>query len=87
VLDGITIESADAGDVRDLAAALERQPPTAAATEALETWSRADDADVRVAVCEACANAGTDDAEAILKRLRIDTNDRVTNAAIDAYSG
>jgi hypothetical protein len=52
---------------------------------ALEACAEADDPDVRVAVCEACAAIDADEADALLRQLRIDTNDRVATAAMAAY--
>lgn len=55
--------------------------PTNVAT-VLERHAGSDDPDVRFAVCRVCAEIEDERATNILKRLRIDTNNRVASAAV-----
>lgn len=52
---------------------------------ALETCAEADDPDARVAVCDACDAIDAEATDDIVRRLRIDTNDRVATAAMEAH--
>jgi len=49
----------------------------------LERHADADDPDVRLAVCRVCAESEGERASALLRRLRIDPDDRVANAAVN----
>jgi hypothetical protein len=75
----------DPADIRDLGDRVDGDPVPDGVITALETCAEADDPDVRVAVCDACAEIPGDAVESILGRLRIDTNDRVATAAMEAY--
>jgi hypothetical protein len=57
------------------------------AVAALERGADADDPEVRLAVCEVCATLEDDRARELLKRRRIDPDDRVANAAVEGLSG
>lgn len=75
----------DPADIRELGDRVDDEPVPDDVVTALETCAEADDPDVRVAVCDACAELPDDAVESILGRLRIDTNDRVATAAMEAY--
>jgi len=81
--------TADPAAVRELGDALATAEPDDGlpdeAVAALETCAEADDPDVRVAVCDACAAVEVDAVDEIVRRLRIDTNDRVAAAAMEVY--
>jgi hypothetical protein len=79
------VSTQDPSDIRDLGDRVSEEPIPDAVVEALEACVTAEDPNVRVAVCEACAEIPGDEAESILTDLRIDTNDRVAEAAMDAY--
>jgi hypothetical protein len=88
VVEGLAEEIAatrDPADIRDLGDRVDGDPVPDGVITALETCAEADDPDVRVAVCDACAEIPGDAVESILGRLRIDTNDRVATAAMEAY--
>ena len=71
------------GDIHSLGAELPTDSVPDDAAAVLEEHADADDPDVRLAVCEVCAGIGEEWAEEILKRRRIDTDDRVVSTAID----
>jgi hypothetical protein len=75
----------DPVDIRELGDRVDEEPVPDDVVTALETCAEADDPDIRVAVCDACAELPGDAVESILGRLRIDTNDRVATAAMEAY--
>jgi hypothetical protein len=83
------VSTADPAVVRELGDALATAEPDDGlpdeAVAALETCAEADDPDVRVAVCDACAAVEVDAVDEIVRRLRIDTNDRVAAAAMEVY--
>jgi len=75
----------DPSDIRDLGERANEEPVPEEAIRALKSCMEAEDPDVRVAVCEACGEIPGEEVESILGRLRIDTNDCVAEAAMDAY--
>lgn len=79
----------DPAAVRELGDALAAAEPADGLPDevvtALETCAEADDPEVRVAVCEACEAVETGATDEIVRGLRIDTNDRVATAAMEAY--
>jgi hypothetical protein len=85
---GLAEEAASTRDpeaIRNLGDRIDGGPVPDEVVTALETCAEADDPDVRVAVCDACAAITDDEVASILGRLRIDTNDRVATAAMEAY--
>lgn len=70
-------------DIHSLGAELPTDGVPDDAAAVLEEHADADDPDVRLAVCEVCADIGEEWAEEILKRRRIDADDRVVSTAID----
>lgn len=73
-----------ADDVQRLGTALTEHPATDEVLAALDEWADSDDPEIRIAVCEACAEIKNSKAEDILQLLKIDRNDRVMRAATDA---
>jgi hypothetical protein len=84
LLDSLRAEPPDPETVRELGEAVPSDSPPEAVVETLAACSRADDPAVRVAVCEVCADLEDPEAESVLERLRIDTNDRVATTAMNA---
>jgi hypothetical protein len=84
LLDDLRAEPAEPETVRELGETLSTTDPSAEVVETLDRCSRADDPEVRVAVCDVCADLDGPEPESILQRLRIDTNDRVATTAMDA---
>ncbi|WP_165853239.1 hypothetical protein [Halonotius aquaticus] len=73
-----------ANDVQRLGTALTEYPATDEVLAALDEWADSDDPEIRIAVCEACAEIEDSKSEDILQLLKIDRNDRVMRAATDA---
>ncbi|RJX44126.1 hypothetical protein DM826_03360 [Halonotius aquaticus] len=67
-----------------LGTALTEYPATDEVLAALDEWADSDDPEIRIAVCEACAEIEDSKSEDILQLLKIDRNDRVMRAATDA---
>ena len=79
------ISADDPAVVRELGDHVDDERVPDAVLRALETCAEADDPDVRVAVCDACEAIDAEATEGIVRRLRIDTNDRVATAAMEAH--
>lgn len=72
--------------IRGLGAKLPADGLPEDAVAALERHADADDPDVRLAVGEVCATVEDERAEAILKRLRLDPDDRVVRVAVNGLT-
>ncbi|WP_136686764.1 HEAT repeat domain-containing protein [Halorhabdus amylolytica] len=72
-----------AAEIRELGDDLQSDGVPDQAFTLLERHAAADDAEIRLAVCEVCAEIDDERADEILRGRRIDTDDRVMNAAIN----
>lgn len=77
----------DPDAVRALGDAVATAGLTDEAAAALSSLTEADDEAVRLAVCAVCRQLSDDRADDVLRRLRIDTSDEVSSAAIAALRG
>lgn len=78
-------ETRSPATVRELGERASADPVPEPVVSALAACADDGDPDVRVAVCDACGALGGEETRDIVGRLRIDSNDRVATAAMDAY--
>jgi hypothetical protein len=83
-LEGVRQPEVAPDEVRELQETLPDDDLPENAARSLETLADRDDPEVRLAVCEVCATIDDERADAILKGCRIDTDDRVSDTAIEA---
>jgi len=75
-----------ASEIRELGEDLQSEEVPDQAFTLLEHHATADDPEIRLAVCDVCVDIDDERADEILRGRRIDTDNRVMNAAIEGLS-